>query len=77
MVDQLHEIHDRTDGADLGMSEKILHRAPLSGQIYKICTLLSTDIVENVMLLARVVTRKALLDAARDACVACLWDVAR
>ncbi|HEV8259008.1 MAG TPA: hypothetical protein VGR42_18710 [Casimicrobiaceae bacterium] len=77
MVDQLHEIHDRNDGADLGMSEKILHRAPLSGQIYKICTLLSTDIVENVILSAQAASRKALLDAARGACIACLWDVAR
>jgi hypothetical protein len=77
MVNQLHEIHDRNDGAHLGMSEKILHRAPLSGQIYKICTLLSTDIVENVILLARAVSREALLDAARGACVGCLWDVAR
>jgi len=33
--------------------------------------------VENVILLARAVSRKALLDAARGACVGCLWDVAR
>jgi hypothetical protein len=76
-VNQLHEIYYKNDGADLGMSEKILHRAPLSGRIYKICTLLSTDIVENVILSARALSRKALLDAACGACAGCLWDVAR
>jgi hypothetical protein len=76
-LNQLHEIYYKNDGADLGMSEKILHRALLSGRIYKICTLLSTDIVENIILSARAVSRKALLGAPCGACVACLWDVAR
>jgi hypothetical protein len=73
MVNQLNEIYDKNDGADLGTSENILHRAPLSGRIYKICTLLSTDIVEKVSLSARAEACKALLDAACGACVACLW----
>ena len=37
-IDQLDELYDKNDGADLGMSENILHGASLSGQIYKICT---------------------------------------
>ena len=48
MDNQLYEIYDKNDDADLGISENILHTAPLSGRIYKICTQLSTDIVENV-----------------------------
>ena len=38
LIDQLNELYDENDGADLGMSENILHCALLSDRIYKICT---------------------------------------
>src|SRR5208282_3940396 len=65
LPNQLYEIYDKTGGAHLGMSEKILRWVRLSGRIYKIRTLLSTDIVDNVVGPARGVGRKALLHAAR------------
>ena len=49
------------------MSEKFLRAGPLSGRIYKICTLLSTDIVENSWLPIDRMAREALLGAARAA----------
>jgi hypothetical protein len=48
MANQLYEKYDKSSGADLGMSEKILRGGRLSGRMYKIRTLLSTDIVDNV-----------------------------
>src|SRR4029434_6230236 len=63
---QVTENPIKNGGADLGMSEKILHRARLSRQIYKICTLLSTDIVEKLIGRGSAPPRKALLDAARE-----------
>ena len=65
MPNQLYEKYDETGGADLGMSANILHSAPLSGRMYKIRTLLSTDIVDNVGCPAQGAGRKALLHAAR------------
>jgi hypothetical protein len=77
MPNQLYEKYDKTGGADLGMSAKILHCAPLSGRMYKIRTLLSTDIVDNVGCLAQDAGRKALLHAARGACLPCAWHNGR
>lgn len=56
------------------MSEKFLRAGPLSGQIYKICTLLSTDIVENSWRMIESVARKALLGAARVTWADSSWD---
>jgi hypothetical protein len=55
------------------MSEKFLLGVPLSGQIYKICTLLSTDIVENTSARAVRTAREALLGAARAAWAESSW----
>jgi hypothetical protein len=55
------------------MSEKFLRAGPLSERIYKICTLLSTDIVENSWLPNESTGRKALLDAARAAWADSSW----
>jgi hypothetical protein len=77
MPNQLYEIYDKTDGVDLGMSEKVLPWVRLSGRMYKIRTLLSTDIVDNVVGLVRGVGRKALLHAARGACSPCVWHSGR
>lgn len=55
------------------MSEKFLRAGPLSGRIYKICTLLSTDIVENSWPPNEPIARKALLDAARAAWAYSSW----
>src|SRR5215470_5813302 len=60
---QPFEIYDQNVGAKLGIAEKSLAAGPLSGKIYTICTLLSTDIVENRIDVERKASRKALLDA--------------
>ena len=45
------------------MTTKSLPGVPLSGRIYKICTILSTDIVENTSAFATPTAREALLGA--------------
>jgi hypothetical protein len=45
------------------MTTKSLPAVPLSGRIYKICTILSTDIVENTSARAARIAREALLGA--------------
>ena len=55
------------------MSEKFLLVGLLSGRIYKICTLLSTDIVENSWLPNESIPWKALLEAARAAWADSSW----
>jgi len=50
-------------GAILGMTTKSLPAGLLSGRIYKIYTILSTDIVENTSPRARGTAREALLGA--------------
>jgi hypothetical protein len=72
-VNQGNEIYNENRDADLGTSEKILHGAPLSGRIYKICTLLSTDIVENTSAPAVCTAREALLGAALAAWADSSW----
>ena len=47
----------------MSMSEKVLRGASLSEPMYKICTLLSTDNVDNGFRTQQVAGRKALLDA--------------
>jgi hypothetical protein len=77
MAYQLYEKYDKTGGADLSISEKILRCGRLSGRMYKIRTLLSTDIVDNVAGPAPSVARKPLLHAARDASRPCVWHGGR
>jgi hypothetical protein len=77
MAYQLYEKYDKTDGADLGISEKILRCVRLSGRMYKIRTLLSTDIVDNVAGPVPSVARKPLLHAARGASGRCVWHSGR
>lgn len=55
------------------MTKKSLPGVPLSGRIYKICTILSTDIVENTSAGAVPTGRKALLGAALAAWVDSPW----
>jgi hypothetical protein len=77
MANQLYEKYDQMCGADLGMSEKILRCGRLSGRMYKIRTLLSTDIVDNVVGLTRGAGRKPLLHAARGASPPGVWHGGR
>lgn len=56
------------------MATKSLLAVPLSGRIYKICTILSTDIVENTSVGAAPPAREALLGAALAAWVDSSWD---
>jgi hypothetical protein len=55
------------------MATKSLPAVPLSGQIYKICTILSTDIVENSSAGAIPTGRKALLGAVLAAWTDSSW----
>ena len=55
------------------MTTKSLPAVPLSGRIYKICTILSTDIVENTSARARPTAREALLGAALAAWADSPW----
>ena len=55
------------------MTTKSLPAGLLSGRIYKIYTILSTDIVENTSARARVTAREALLGAALAPWVDSLW----
>ena len=55
------------------MTTKSLPAVPLSGRIYKICTILSTDIVENTSARARPTAREALLGAALAAWADSSW----
>jgi hypothetical protein len=55
------------------MTTKSLPAVPLSGRIYKICTLLSTDIVENTSAGAMTIGREALLGAALAAWADSSW----
>ena len=73
LPNQLYEIYDKTGGGHLGMSEKILRWVRLSGRMYKIRTLLSTDIVDNVVSPMQGMGRKALLHAACRACPPYVW----
>lgn len=61
---QTHEKYDITGGIDLSTSAKVLRGARLSGRMYKICTLLSTDNVDNGLPGSTCTGRKALLHAA-------------
>jgi hypothetical protein len=61
----------------LGMTTKSPAGALLSFRIYKICTLLSTDIVDNDTRVAVVAGCKALLDAACATGNSCLWQGGR
>lgn len=55
------------------MTTKSLPGVPLSGRIYKICTILSTDIVENTSAGAGPTAREALLGAALAAWADSSW----
>jgi hypothetical protein len=55
------------------MTTKSLPGVPLSRRIYKICTILSTDIVENTSAGAVRAAREALLGAARAAWADSPW----
>jgi hypothetical protein len=55
------------------MTTKSLPAVPLSGRIYKICTILSTDIVENTAAGAAPIGREALLGAALAAWTDSSW----
>jgi len=76
-ISQVNEKYDNKGGVDLGMSEKILRRGPLSDRMYKICTLLSTDYVDNIVRPSRGIAPEALLDAASRPCASCLWHSGR
>jgi hypothetical protein len=56
------------------MTTKSLPAVPLSGRIYKICTILSTDIVENTSTGAAPIGREALLGAVLAAWADSSWD---
>jgi hypothetical protein len=55
------------------MATKSLPAVPLSGRIYKICTILSTDIVENTSARAVWTAREALLGAVLAAWAESSW----
>ena len=55
------------------MTTKSLPGVPLSGRIFKICTILSTDIVENTSTGALPIGREALLGAALAAWADSSW----
>jgi hypothetical protein len=55
------------------MTTKSLLAVPLSGRIYKICTILSTDIVENTSTGAALIAREALLGAVLAAWADSSW----
>jgi len=55
------------------MTTKSLPAVPLSGRIYKICTILSTDIVENTSTGALPIGREALLGAVLAAWADSSW----
>ena len=57
----------------MGMATKSLPAVPLSGRIYKICTILSTDIVENTSARAVWTARGALLGAVLAALAESSW----
>ena len=57
----------------MGMATKSLPAVPLSGRIYKICTILSTDIVENTPVAATWTARQALLGAVLAAWAESSW----
>ena len=63
-ISQIIEISKEKCGANLGIATFFPAPALLSALIYKICTLLSTGIVENTVLTRTAPLRKALCGAA-------------
>jgi len=64
-------------GEILGMTKKSLPGGLLSGQIYKICTLLSTDIVEKEWRFNQAIGPSALLHAGCTRGVPYVWHGGR